>query len=204
MPISITRSGAARAKREQREGHADVVVEVSLRGEDGIASARMRGENRGNHFLHRRLSVAARERHDRDGEFLAPVRGEPSQRGARVVHDELRVRRSAVQGSRDERGGRAAAQRLGDVFVPVESLAGQRHEKIAGVHAAAVSGHTADPDIRADEAPREDARGFRKIHHRDIGHGIARIHRAPRCQSASAARATSRSSNGWRTPAISW
>ncbi len=89
------------------------------------------------------------------------MRGQAPQRGARVVHDELRVRRGAIHGSRDERGGCAASERLGDVFVPVESQAGERHEQIARVHAPAVGGHATDLGIRAHEAPGQRARGFR-------------------------------------------
>ena len=78
------------AQPEQRERHADVVVEVSRRGEDRGARAAMRGEDRGEHFLHRGLAVAAGERDQWQREAAPPMRGQQAQREARIGDDHLR------------------------------------------------------------------------------------------------------------------
>ena len=86
----------------------------------------------------------------------------------------------------------------------VETLADERDEEVARVHRAAVGGDAGEGGRRAGEAPVDRARRFLEAHHRFLAHRIASVHRAPLCHSASAARATSRSLKGWRTPAISW
>ena len=131
------------------------------------------------------------------------MRGELSQGKARVADHDLGQRhaRSDEAGSQGRSG--APPERLFHVFVAVEALTTQRDEELSRADRAAVGG---DPGVArvAVGLALDRARRFAEIHHVAHAHVLASVHRAAPCQSASAARATSRSLKGWRTPAISW
>jgi hypothetical protein len=90
-----------------------------------------------------------------------------------------------------QRGGRALRQRGRHEVVPVEALAAQRDEEIAGTQAAAVGGHAQEARVGSDGAAGHDAGGGHGVHHAAL-------------QSASAACASRASSNGVRAPLRSW
>ncbi len=192
------------AQLEQGERHADVVVEVALGGEHRRARAAMCGQDCREHLLHRRLAVAAGERHQRQREARPPVRGEPPERKARIRDHHLRKRGLARQLARHERGGGAAARRFGDEVVGVEALAPDRDEEIAYLDRAAVARHARETSRRPVHATAQRTRGVLEAHHESLRDVHAGVHAAPLPHSASAACATSRSLNGKRTPAISW
>jgi hypothetical protein len=66
-----------RAQPQQGQRHADVVVQVAFGGQHG-GPARFGGQNRGQHFLHRGLAVAAG-----DGGNLAGMRWHDARRPSR-------------------------------------------------------------------------------------------------------------------------
>ncbi len=132
------------------------------------------------------------------------MRGEAAQREARVGHENLRHRKRCRDELRGERGRGAAPRGFLDIRMAVEALTLQGDEEIAGVHRAAVGGDAGEAHRGALHAPLHGASGFIEIHHPCFGHVLASVHFAPVSHSARAACATSRSLNGWRTPAISW
>ena len=76
------------AQSEQRQRHADVVIQVALGREHLLDLASLRSQDRGNHFLHRGLAAAAGERHHGNGEAAAPVTGQLTQSKARILDNQ--------------------------------------------------------------------------------------------------------------------
>ena len=98
------------------------------RGNGGIARHAAR-EDRGDHFLRRRLAVAARDHGDRNVEA---VRARTSRRGERSADiDGNEVAGSERPAALDERGDGARASARGDKVVAIEALTFQRDEQIA-------------------------------------------------------------------------
>ncbi len=177
------------AQTKERERQPDRIVEVAARRVHRIA-AEMGGERGRRHFLHRRLAVAADNDRKREREACAPRRGQPAERRKRVVDDDqvaLQRRRARIG---YERTGRTAFDRLGDVVVSVEALAGQRDEQIARLERAAVTGHPREHDVLPADLALHVARGRREIHH-SVPHW------------ASADSASAASENGCFSPATS-
>ncbi len=70
---------------EQRERQADVVVEIARRRETRVCADRG-GEDRRDHFLDRRLAVAAGHGDERHAELAPPAARQRAERDARVRH----------------------------------------------------------------------------------------------------------------------
>jgi hypothetical protein len=151
----------------------------------------------GDHLRHRGLAVAAGDRDQRQALPGAP--------GARQLHQCLAGvgHLQAGQGKRRERllrhhRHRTGGQGLRQKVVGVEALSLQRHEQVAALQGAGVGVHTAEAQLRvADQGAAQAPRAQRLK-------GLAKgpVHKPAR--SISAARACTRSSKGWRTPATSW
>ena len=111
MPISITAARDARAGREQRQRHADVVVQIAAVARH---ARRRRTAARGwTAIISLTVVLPLLPVTPTSGiaKRRAPVRGERAERGARVGDDDQRARRNAWPASRvDQRRGRAAAR----------------------------------------------------------------------------------------------
>ena len=146
---------------QQRQGHADVVVEIAA-CRQGVAGL---GEDRRRHFLGRGLAVAARHADDRNVERLAPGVSGASERRLGVGDDDLRQ----AGGLRriDERPGGTGCGRGRDEFVAVEAWTAQGHEEIARRQRAAVARYAGEGAIGTLEP---SAAGLRKISQRPLDH----------------------------------
>ena len=71
------------AQAQQAQRQSDRVVEIALRGQHGGVAV-VRAEDRRDHFLHRRLAVAADDDRQRDVELAAPERREAAERRERI------------------------------------------------------------------------------------------------------------------------
>ena len=176
-----------RAQTEQRQRQADRVVEVAF-GREHPRAAEMRAQDRREHFLDRRLAVAADDGDDRKREPRAPVRRQHAEGAQRIRHGDEIARERIRPVERDERGDGALLPRGVDEIVPVEALALERDEEIARRERARVGGDPREAHVRAQQAAFHRARGRRRVHHCA----------APCLRSAAAAASTSE--NGVRTP----
>ena len=182
------------AQAEQRERHADVVVEIA----DGRQHLRIpggRAQDRGEHFLGGGLAVRAGDRDQRHGEAPAPRARQVAERAARVLRDQHGHRQRGARGEErgvDQRGRRAARRGGREERVAVESFAAQRDEQLAARHVARVGGHAGEPRV-ADRPRADHAGGFHHAHHA----------RPPAGQRASACVAAATSENAVLRPAIS-
>ena len=184
---------------EQRERHADLVVEVAG-GRQARVLAERGGEDRRDHFLDRGLAVAARDGDERHAELAAPAARERAQRDARVGHAQ-RGHVPAFRRARDERGRHVARRDVRQEVVRVETLALERDEQIAGAGAAAVGRHAFERDaVVAEHGRAGDQRGgFTQREHAHSPPPRACVARA-----ASARRAWSASEKARFLPLISW
>ncbi|MDT4829024.1 hypothetical protein FQZ97_624320 [compost metagenome] len=128
-----------RTQAQQRQRHADIVVEVAGGGQAARLATPI-GQHGRNHFLGRGFAVAAGHRDDGQGKLRAPGRADTHQRHARVAQHQLR-QAGAGYGMRHH--GRARAARLGlvQIVVRVEVLAHQRHEQLSRADAPRIRGH---------------------------------------------------------------
>ena len=139
-----------RLEPEERERHAELIVEVLL-GFQRIPALREHGRD---HFLGRRLADAAGHAEDRDGKAGAVGARERFERGSRIRHADDRPvlsRRDALR----KAAGRAEVERLGDIIVPVHTLAGDGGKECAGRDGAAIdddAGHGRCPVAREHAA----------------------------------------------------
>ena len=101
--MTAKRCGVGQAQQRQR--HADVVVEVAARGQ-ALAGLR---EDRGDHLLGGGLAVAAGHADQRAGELLAPGARGALERRLRVRHHDLRQRQRL--GGADHGAGGAGLRR---------------------------------------------------------------------------------------------
>ncbi len=187
-----------RMQLEQRQRHADVVVEVA-RCRQHRMLAEIRAQDGGAHLLDGGLAIAAGDADQRDVEARAPVGGELAEGQPRVGDaDQRQTRMRGGPGGVDERTAGALRQGLCDVVVAVEALAPERDEQHAGDDGARIGADAGELHVAAAMRAVEDQRG-----------GGNRQHdRVPcRCGAAnlfsSADFADSRSEKGMRTPAIS-
>ena len=181
------------AQPQQRQRHADVVVEVAGGGQHALAVPR--SQDGGDHLRHRRLAVAAGDGDQRQVQARAPGRRQLLQGRQRVADAQTGQRRRAQPRLR-QRGHGAGGLRLGEKGVAVETLATQRHEQVAGAQRAGVAVHAleADRTVADEQAAGQQGVGLRERHHPAI----------PPSRRCSADPASARSENGRRTPAISW
>ncbi len=150
----------------------------------------MRAQDRREHFLDRRLAVAADDDDHGDRELAAPVRRERAKRGLRVGDDDEVAGEVVGAIGGDQRGNGAALESCGDEVVAVEALAGKRDEEVAVLQRAGVGGDAREAHRIADDAAGDRARGGGGVHHA-----------SPR--RFKAASAVSTSEKCVRTPAIS-
>ena len=148
------------AQFQQRQRHADVVVEVAL----GRQHRSARGHHRGEQLLRRGLAVAAGHANDGQVEIRAPAGSELLQADQRVGHHDLRDRR--VDAARHQRTDRALAGGLGDEVVRVEALAPQGREEITGLHRARIADDPCVDGIAALQRCVQSTSGGRQgFHH---------------------------------------
>ena len=125
-----------RADAEDRQGHADVVVQVPLRGRD----REMRGENLADEFLGRGLAVRAGQADDGNPQLLPMPGRELLQRPERVREaEEAGV--VALGVFIDDGIGGAGLEGLPRVGVAVERFALEGHEDLAGLEGPGVRIH---------------------------------------------------------------
>ena len=144
------RSLMLRLEPEERERHAELIVEI-LFGFQRVPALREHGRD---HFLGRRLADAAGHAEDRDGKAGAVGTRERLERGGRVRHADDRAglpRRDTLR----KAAGRTEVERPADVVVPVHPLAGDGGKERAGRDGAAVdddAGHRRCPVTREHAA----------------------------------------------------
>ena len=133
----------ARGDGQQRERHADVVVEIALRGRDTVF-LRQHG---GDEVLGGGLAVGAGQAEHRQfsATHVRPVPdGEIAQRGERIGYaDEAVDQRAGVADLGvivDDRPGSTGLQRLEGVVVAVEILSPQGEEDLSAADGPAVGG----------------------------------------------------------------
>ena len=145
----------------QGQRHAELVVVIALRGQ-GRPLGRQDG---GDHFLDRRLAVAAGNADDGHVETLAPGPGNPPHRRLHVLDEQLR--QGILDLAADQRRFGAVFAGLAEELVAIVTLAGQRAEQVAGLDATGVVNHAADLDVRADHPTAGQFRHLRKaeVHH---------------------------------------
>jgi hypothetical protein len=127
----------------QRDGHADVIVQVAL----GCQARAQLAEDRGRHFLDGRLAVAAGDAYHRAGERAPPCQRELRKRGERLRHDHLRQRN--LDAPADQRSRRAARRHVCDEVVAVETLADEGDEQRARLDRTRIGHHAAEAGVGA-------------------------------------------------------
>ena len=169
---------------QQRQRHADVVVEVTARRECRAGAREYRRE----HLLGGRLAVAAAHAEHEGAAPRAPVRRDRSERRERVPDHDLRQRR--IDRAAHDGACRATPGSTRDELVAVEALATQRDEEHAALDAARVGRDAGEFRIPALEASPGHGGGFRQP--------------ALHCGSPERARRRSRSLNGRRSRPTIW
>ncbi len=129
-----------RGRRQQGEGHADLVVEVA----DGGVDPQLPGQGSPGQVLGRRLPRGPGDAHDAGRKRAAAVSSQTAQglQGARHL---VQPSVAGVDGPRNHCPEGTPCQGLSDVIVTVETVPYQSHEQVALGDAAAVG---ADPPIR--------------------------------------------------------
>ena len=125
-----------RADAEDRQGHADVVVQVPFRGRD----LEMRGQDLADEFLGRGLAVRAGQADDGNLQLLPMPGRELLQRPERVRETE-EAGVVALGVVIDDGIGGAGLEGLQGIGVAVESLALEGDEKLAGLDGPGVRIH---------------------------------------------------------------
>ena len=215
----------ARAQPQQGQGHANVVVEITLRGQHGIGH--MRAKDGGDHLRHRGLAVAAGDGYQRQAELRTPAAGQLAQGQFGVCHHQPWQASSIELGLRmAQRGYGAFGFGLCQEIVGIKALALQRHKQVARLDAAGVGVHALQhgravphqPGIlqplrgllqrqhAAHESPPSfgDGDGCDTVFGIDSGVALAVCVCAGGVQACNAWATCTRSENGCLTPAISW
>ena len=192
MPSSTTATSGLRAQFQQRERQADVIVQVAPVPKHRVLRRQeLRGE-----LLRRRLARAAGDRHHRRARAAAHFARAVLERPRRVGHLDQKRRRPGLsclgqsRRRRHHRSGRARGQRSGDEVVPVEPIAANRDEQIAGLRSTACRSTTvrrAGPDRPSTTRPPVAAAISAALSEIDIRHRSRSP--ASRCAAAPARRA---------------
>src|SRR5207253_3186749 len=181
--------------RQQRERHADLVVERHGAGPDRAGGA----QGGGGEVLGRRLAGAAGDADHRHGGQPLPGGGAEGGEGGGGVVDEHET--DAFHGARHHRPGGAPVEGVAHEVVPV-ALRPQGHEQRPRRQRAGVDGigRGDGVGVAAEDVPA-GRRG-------DVGQGQAHAavpgSSGPQPSRASSSRATTRSSNGTVTPPAVW
>ena len=134
------------AQAQQGEGHPDVVVQVALGRQVGVARC-IDLQDGGNHLRHRGLAIAACDCNQWQLKLRAPGTCQLAQRGLGVMHfnagqtggQPMRLQTAAA----DDRN-RAFALRLMQERIGVKGVALQGHKQVAAGNAAGVGVHPCD------------------------------------------------------------
>ena len=115
--------------RQQRQRHADVVVEIAPRGVDRISL----GQHAAHQLFGRGLAVAAGDRQQRNAQPPPVLARQRLQRRQRVAHDDdpsgsVRTRLRSHRGIIHDGARRTGRERRGGETVAVEAFAAQREE----------------------------------------------------------------------------
>ena len=153
----------ARIRRHarQRQGHAPLIVVGRRRG---VRRPEMR-EDLARHLLRRGLADRARDGGDIGGGARPPLQAQALERLLRVLHDVERSRAARELGSVrlvDDGRRRSALESRPHEVVPVERLALDRNEEIAGREAARI-------DRDAADAERQGAAGNARVQRANEG-----------------------------------
>ncbi|MDT4834126.1 hypothetical protein FQZ97_677600 [compost metagenome] len=189
------REAVVLAQAQQRERHADVVVQIALRGMGGVASGR--AQDGRHHLRHRGLAVAAGHGDQRQLELLAPQARQLTQGQPRVGH--FHTRQTGLRQPRVGDGGHSALRAcLRQKVVRIEALALERHEQIARLQAAGVGVHATDGRVHRAHGPSAGESD------QQLGEGLHACAPCAAARCCSAACACARSENGFFTPITSW
>src|SRR4051812_44049508 len=112
----------------------------------------MAPQDRGEHFLDRRLAVLARDGDERRGKGRAPLPGQITQSALGFLYHYDWQRKLALMATVDHRGARANVFCLREEGVTVEALAAQRDKEIARAQTAAVGRNAGEERIAAAQA----------------------------------------------------
>ena len=124
-----------RGQAQQRQRHANRVVEIAARGKSGLA--RCGGQDAGQHLRDGGFAIAAGHRHQWQAKLAAPTGGQRPQGGGGIAH--LQARQTGQAAPQLDHGGSGTGRLgLGQKVVRIQALAAQGDEQIAGLHAAAV------------------------------------------------------------------
>ena len=184
------------AKQGQR--HTNGVVEVTLRGQCGIACVGT--QNAGNHLRDRSLAIAAGHGNQGQRKLAAPACRQRAQGYRGVWHLNARQAQRLQPAMRNGSGSQSLAFDLRQKVIRIHALAFERHKQVSGLQRAAVGMHaqqrrgsiTHQPRLRLEGGnPRQS---LLQIHH----------HLLLPLRKANAPRALSISENGYFTPWISW
>ncbi len=131
---------AAQTQHGQR--HADVIVEVALRRQEGL---RLEGaQDGGDHLRHRGLAIAAGHRDHGELELRTPVGGQRGQRQFGVRHHQAGQARGAqalIGIALADRRDSTLGLGLGQKIIGIKTLTPQRHKQVAGFDRAGVGVH---------------------------------------------------------------
>ena len=171
----------------EHQRHADVVVEVAVRGERRSLAA----ETGGDKLLERRLAIASRNADNRHVAFAPPGRAESAERHSGVVDLDLGNR--IARAPRDHGPGRAVLLRNADILAAVKIRTLQREEQLAFANRARIGADANEGAIVPMQRPLHAAccLGERRNHRRFS-------------RAASALAATAKSENATRSPLVSW
>ena len=137
------------AQPKQRQRQADVVIEVAASGEHGGAEGCL--QNRGDHFLGRRLAVRASDGNDRQRELGAPGGCKVAEGEAGVIDDNGRNTSRHLAFIRHEQGSGACGHGLIEKIMCIETLAAQGDEELAVGNRTGVRRHAGHLDIGANQ-----------------------------------------------------
>ena len=190
-PASTTSALVSADDLQYRERNADQIVEVRPSGVDPIAGT----EHSGDHLLRAGLSICPSDGDDGAGDLPATRPCQTTERDQRVRHGEEPEIGDGPGSGPDHRTARACGRHRRKVVVPVEPLAGQRHEQRAWCNNTAVGRDAGEREwccsgLRG-QVERRQYIGFAPTHARAAGLRFSG-HRRP----FTACSTISRSSNG--------
>ena len=144
------------AQPQQRQRHAQVIVQVAARRQAG---ATLR-EDRAQHFLGGGLAIAARHAQHRAAVGAAPGAARAGERAFNVAHQDLGQRH--VDHAAYDRAGRAGGGGGGDELMAVGARAGQRQEQIPRAELTRIDHNLGEWCIGAREPAAAQSGKFRQ------------------------------------------
>ena len=144
---------------QQRERHADVVVEVAVGGQGALA------QQDGDHFFNGGLAGVAGDRHARHRELGGVAGGQAAQTLAGIGHAHVGVEHAGVTALFHQCGHRAGVPGLGQEGVAVKTLAAQRHEQAVRAQLAGVGADRAQGAVAAAQLAGGPVTDLGQAHH---------------------------------------